>query len=266
VADEVPYWGPAQIKLYTTQGTWIDDACAIQYRARDEKSPKWGYFDQRYRTAAQGQSLIQGQLSIEFRYWGYLNAAIARAVRRHKEIELLTKKPFVGKVRSGEIPSHVLQYEPSVVLELLSEAAQSADKDMRDELFAKMQEHFWDTEDVEARRKAALAKLGTSDDSGVADLDEAEVAAAMVRPGQVPYGFDIMMIWGADHTTEVDPSLTAIIKDVNIIGESKAVEIGVPDGSRSIREVYTFFAKDIVSGLPQNAAPPNKKRAERFAR
>ena len=252
------YFAPPQVRIYVG-GVWMDDACGVQYRVRDDKTPKYGYNDRQYRAITMGHTLVQGQLQIEFRFNGYLRHAITRWKQLNKNIKKVNERdPRVGKPRTlaewagqdGKLdPTYLNSAEVTEGVGRAFAASQSLGVDAAAQ--AKMT--WW--------RKFNPKREGPANDMRDPQnnpyLSEAQLIRALIdqklwRPGLFSSGFDLLMAFGVKDTdlaSDFDPALVKVIRDVNIIGESQAIQIDVPDGSRSIREVYNFFAKEIVPGV-----------------
>ena len=215
-----PYPGPAQIRLYI-DGYWIDDACAVQWQVQDTKIPKWGYNDRLFRAVALGTTLVQGMLSIQFRYVGYLNGVVAKLAKNRAQAEELIER-VSAKEPVGGLPARFMLSSKEEIEAFAVEAAKGPDQGTA--VFEFLKNRFW---------KSTPGAWG----------DEGQVIKNQLgRAGTLP-PFDIQVRYNPNSE---DPALQQKILGVHLIGESKVVEIDHPDGSRPIREVYSFFAKDLT--------------------
>jgi len=247
------YWGPAQVRLYI-DGAWIDDACGVQYQIRDSKTPKYGYFDQFFRTVARGQTIVQGMLSINFRFLGYLRSAIEKQIRRRSD--------FARLVGGGDLPREnvrnlngVSNLTEAARLEVLSAMAQGYPPNLRNETFEEWKDKIWGIDSNDEWDRMMDRRLEKPGVLSTEESDERVERRSYQRPGLFTEGFDIMMVYGTQPVNESDPGLIRVIQQVHLTGESQRVEIDVPDGGRAIREVYQFFARDVRAGEPNGAVP-----------
>lgn len=246
------YWSPAQIRLYIA-GVWIDDACAVRYQITDHKTPKFGYNDRHWRTVAQGRTVVQGQLSINYRYNGYLRDVVEDLVARRKDFEALTGDDRF-KLETGQTYEDVYNMDIAARLEWIAGKAASAPPEIRQKRFDFFKKLIWGELSDKA---ASLYQEGEDDEyenvvAKNADSREAtKQRRSYQRPGLIPHGFDIMMVAGTDPGEEVDPALTRTIEEVHLTGEHFVAEIAVPDGGRALREVYNFIARRVVAAAAE---------------
>lgn len=248
------YWGPAQVRLYL-DGSWIDDAAAVQYQIQDNKTPKWGYFDRFFRTVAQGQTLVQGMLSIQFRFNGYLRSALEGQIKRRSDFKRMTD-PAEGLPRQnlGGLRD-IANLGDAARLEVLSSIAQGYPPDLRSFKFEEWKNKLWGLDDRDEFFRMNDQSAEKPDVSDAKEIQDRVDRRSYQRPGLLTSGFDIMMVYGTDPVNGEEPGLIRVIQQVHLTGESQRVEIDVPDGGRAIREVYQFFARDIRAGEPNGATP-----------
>jgi len=230
------YWSPAQVRLFI-DGTWVDDACSVLYRVIDNKVPKYGYWDQFYRTVAQGTTMVRGRLSIVYRYNGYLRTVIEDQVRRRKD---------ALELESGITADdyQILRLSSAERLEWLNDQAIHAPPALREKRF-----NFFKAKMFSTNGKGDLEQITLEiPNESPEDKEAKREQRAFMRPGLFTDGFDITMEFGAVLDKEKDPGLIRIIQNVHLTGESVVAEIDVPDGGRAIREVYDFLARDVRSG------------------
>jgi hypothetical protein len=253
------YFAPAQVRLYVG-GMWMDDACGVMYQVQDDKTPKFGYNDRQYRAVAMGHTLVQGQLHIEFRFNGYLRAAITRWRASRRDLERLSEKLTDPAYTKPKTLSEWAGQYPDLDPQLLStdqvfQAVQAA----HDRGFPAGQDAAQQAKEVWWKKlKPKREGPGTEDRDPQSNpyLSKRQLVKSLLdkklwRPGLFSKGFDLMILFGVkdtDDEQDYDPALMKVVRDVHITGESQRIQIDVPDGSRSIREVYTFFAKEIVPG------------------
>jgi hypothetical protein len=256
------YWGPAQVRLYV-DGAWIDDACGVQYQIRDSKTPKWGYFDQFFRTVARGQTIVQGVLSINFRFLGYLRSAVEKQIKRRSDFQRLTSSTVgLPRLNYGGL-QNIANLTDAARLETLSAMAQGYPPNLRNETFDEWKDKIWGIDSVDEWDRMMDQRLEKPDVSSSEEIKERVDRRSYQRPGLFTSGFDITMIYGTQPLQQTDPGLIRVIQQVHLTGESQRVEIDVPDGGRAIREVYQFFARDVRAGEPNGAVPSSGGAAVR---
>lgn len=239
-ADLQNYWSPAQVRLYIDE-VWLDDACAVRYVVQDDRTPKYGYFDRTFRAVARGRTIVSGELSINFRFNGYLRGAIQNAIQRRRDTDYLLDPGCRFRKQSPNF-EEVIQMGTADQLARLSLAAQSIQED-RDSWFQKYKDEYWGGN---ARYPSTVRPERTRQQA----YDE-----AYDRPSLTQQGFNIVIVFGTDTVGQRDPALTRVIQDVHLTNEMTTAEIEVPDGGRAIREVYRFLAKDVRSGNGRPAPP-----------
>lgn len=69
------YPTPAQTSIFIND-IWIDDAYRIEFRVQDPKYPLYGYNEPEFTAVARGRKLVLGNLTINYRFPGYLTSAI----------------------------------------------------------------------------------------------------------------------------------------------------------------------------------------------
>lgn len=237
------YWSPAQVRLFVG-GVWIDDACGVLYRVVDNKSPKFGYNDRTFRSVARGTTIVQGRLSVQFRFNGYLRSVIQDNVRERQEQDIMLSGFRVG-LYPKKVPDGVMK-DTATVLEWISSAAASVDSEQRQTAFEFLKQQFWGEKPSSKPSMTDQEGIRPSDSSDMRDL-RADLQV-LNRPGLLTPGFDIVMVYGEDPANVNSPEWVKVIQDVHLTDESQVIEIDAPDGSRPVREVYSFVAKDVAPG------------------
>jgi hypothetical protein len=251
-----PYWSPAQVRLYI-DGWWIDDAAALQWTVRDDKRPKWGYNDRTYRATAMGRTIVEGQISVLFRYNNYLLHVASKFTRRTVNSQVADE--MARDLRTGYkdstsyLPDSFVRGKPNDILDWLTKAAQSPERNAYNMAKAYLTTKYHKIKGIDG------AKLSSSTIANRAEyqqamqdgkMAEAEAILNFQRVGLLTRGFDIMIVYGTEHKDILNPAKVKFIQDVHITGEGQRAEISPPEGSTAIREVYQFFAKDVRAGRP----------------
>lgn len=221
-----PYYSPSQISLYIN-GYHVDDAISISYSVQDQKTPIYGYNDHEFRTLVKSRSIVQGELDIHFRFFGYLTWVIEKvnstleSLTSAKDLQLL--KHFKNVDKNMEVFSNI--GTPNKRAEAISILLSSGRhrQQRANELLDELKSRYW------RQPEDALDPQSRS------------------RPGLSSEDFDIVIQYG--NVIEKSHPLTSImIKGARIIGQSSVISGEVPDGGVPVRETYQFVAKSIVPG------------------
>jgi len=223
------HWSPAQVRVFVAND-WVDDAKMVRYQVTDNKAPKFGFFDRTYRAIAQGRTLVQGQLWINFRFNGYLVAAIANTIARRRDFLEATDQANKYKAKIGSSINDVFKLKEAACIEAISQYVANAPPSVREKRLDEIKDYLWHKQPKDAAG------------------EDAPNRKVFLRPGVVTKGFDIKITMGGNPGKELTPRLTKVIEDVHILGESFVANIEVPDGSRPLCEVYDFVARDIHAG------------------
>jgi hypothetical protein len=254
-----PYFGPAQVKMFI-RGVWVDDVCAVTYHVQDQKTPKFGYNDRRVRSWALGPTLVQGRLAINYRYNGYLARVIANNLKERYETDSDVQKRLKAL---ANLPFTQAMTDSDSVLDLGVMAAESLDPRNREMIFGLLkqgwdQPSFFNKFDT-IKKALALQQLQKGAMEVYNEHERAQAVAvrtweelAEQRPGLFTKGLDLAIMYGAEPADKIASDNIKVIQDLQITGESQAISIDVPDGSRAIREIYPFLAADIRPGPPRS--------------
>lgn len=98
----VEYFSGSQAAIYIGD-TWIDEITSFGYEVSNRRSPIFGYASQLYDAVSEGQILVQGQFSINFKEAGYLFLVLDRY-----------QKFFNSSYRSSLIPAGNTVDRPNV--------------------------------------------------------------------------------------------------------------------------------------------------------
>lgn len=221
-----PYYSPSQISLYIN-GYHVDDAISISYSVQDQKTPIYGYNDYEFRNLVQSRSIVQGELDIHFRFFGYLTWVIEKvystldSLTNAKDLQLI--KHFKNVDKNMEVFSNI--GTPNKIAEVISRISGPAPSRpiQAKGLLEELKKRYW------RQPEDALDPKSRS------------------RPGLSSEDFDIVIQYG--NVIEKSHPLTSItIKGARIIGQSSVISGEVPDGGVPVRENYQFVAKSIVPG------------------
>jgi hypothetical protein len=219
---DTPYISQHQ-PLVFIKGYWLDDAQSCEWQVSDPREPLYGYADQLFRDVAEGQTLVHGMLDINFRWKGYLHAALT-------EIDSQTLD-----FRSGGDTFDQAGIDPRRVpvagyRAYLEKAYQEFDIPGFQRLSRGVQAEFWDPAQQEDRPnfQGSLAR----------------------RPARYPNPFDLTIVFDpsdpADAQKRLDPQRVETIRGVRIMAQSKMIVNAVPGGGQALIERYQFIAQDVV--------------------
>jgi hypothetical protein len=80
------YYTPCNVGIYIG-GYRLSDAFRVDWDARDSKTPLYGWADDTFKAVSNGRKIITGRLVINYRYPGYLTAAIAEYQNQQSPID-----------------------------------------------------------------------------------------------------------------------------------------------------------------------------------
>lgn len=234
------YVAPAQTLIFIGD-VWIDDVCAIQISAQDEKFPIWGYNDIFFRANARGRSVVQGKLSIKFRSVGYLTRAIAEFQSVEDIAEKFNKDARVRQFGVQTIAElrNLSVTDPRTIVRLVAEAA-ALGGDNRD---------IEERADILRRINNQPANTGSSVLKSISDLAgrnrQSPPPAEFLRASlQMQRGVNLLLIYGNPDDID-DPERVEMATDVQFVGQTKVISAEVPMGGEPIVEEYPFYAREL---------------------
>ena len=240
-----PYFTPAQVSLYLNNYL-LDDACLIQYDVRDTRTPLWGYNDVLYRTVAVGQTVVQGRLSIKYRYEGYLMRVIQKA--RDRDAALPQDPSEISMMKRGSglgLSDEVLQSSTAAVLDYLDASAEAGDPGTYLRASDFLKSRFWDKQDVNSLGQADYARsmMGDISADSQAEREERNRSEGYNRPW-LAKPVDLRILHGQDSNIS-KPAFNRLIKGVVFDQQTYVADIDVPGGERVCSEVYSFIARNV---------------------
>ena len=210
--------------LIFINGFWLDDAQACEWQVSDPKEPLYGYADHLYRDVAEGQTLVHGMLDLNFRWKGYLYAALAHIDDIKNNID-----PKAGGDTFDQAPIDPRCVPVDGFKAYLEKSFQEYDIPGFKRLSRGLQGEFWDIEKQEDRPDArgSLAR----------------------RPGRYPNPFDLTVVFDPSDPTDsqkrLDQQRVETIRGVRIMAQSKMIVNAVPGGGQAVIERYQFIARDV---------------------
>jgi len=219
------YPSPSEVKIYIGEGSWVDDAYRIDYTVTNPRTPLYDYTSQFYKAVAEGHSIVQGQLVINYRFPGYL---------RHAIMGDLEKDP--GVLRSIEQASNVFE-------DLARGSA--ADKVRKLMGYKKLGA-------MKSAKQISNIMHGQHYNEPV-NLNEGSLSQRPMPP------FKILIKYGGDEAL-----YTKMIKGCYIIGEGQVISASATAGGdmsssgMPILEVYSFFGRTVEDRIERKAVAASK--------
>jgi len=207
------YPSPADVKIYIA-GEWIDDAYRVDYSVQAPKQPLYDYTSSFFKDVAHGQSLVVGNLVLNYRMPNYLKFAIDQKLERDPSI-----------MQALEETGGLVAY--------LTQAGSASDK---------------------VSRLLALKKTGSFKKAKqYANLLGGEIGGAPGRSSPLSIsqvkqpGFDIEIAYGGEAAKNY-----RIIADCHITGESQVISASAVAGGdlsssgMPIFETYSFIGRQLL--------------------
>lgn len=221
------YYTPCNVGIYIG-GYKVSDAFRVDWDARDSKTPLYGWADETYSAVTNGRKIVTGRLVINYKYPGYLSAAITEFTKGQNPIngaEIVKANDEFDQLR-GKSSEERVKF-----------LAQLAAKNYGDD------------------RLGTTAKdpfMGPNyDPNNIAGLIN-RMANYSIEAYKQKSTFDILVTYG-DILKEEHIEVT--LKDAYIVGQSQTISASATGGGdvsssgSPIYEIYSFFAKEIVEKL-----------------
>lgn len=253
------YFSGAQVSLYIGD-IWVDEITSLTYGVHQSRRPLYGYADQLFRDVAEGQVLVQGQFTINFKEAGYLFLILDR----YREVQrqggsVMNNRPFLTSDLSTKENIERLinnEFPESAKRQLLKDIAVSSSLGLVDLNRAQRQGFVSQSFGSAASSLTGFASSARQQGGiGLAEnmfeefedqlwsSDQEKLDNATRRADDPKLNpFDIYVAFGdfagdnaVNHTIEK-------ISEVRILGKSKQIVI---DG-QPIQETYSFIARNLV--------------------
>ena len=214
------YYTPCNVGIYIG-GYKLSEAFRVDWDARDSKTPLYGWADETYSAVTNGRKIVTGRLVINYKYPGYLSAAITEFTRGQNpinEAEIVKANDEFDQLR-GKSSEERVKF-----------LAQLAAKNYGDNALGSFASSF----------------SGSSIDFGNGLRDYG------IETYKIKNTFDILVTYG-DILKEEHIEVT--LKDAYIVGQSQTISASATGGGdvsssgSPIYEIYSFFAKEIVENL-----------------
>lgn len=211
------YPSPSNVKLYIGD-VYLDDAFRVDWQAQNPKVPMYSWADVNYRAVAQGREIVSGRLLINYRFPGYLRAAIE------------------GREGGSSIDETTLE---NVIRENVLEMSSASAHDRIEALMAANAKD--DNGYTLSMLESALKSIDSPNIKSSRFSNNSAYRAGATKP------FNIKIIYGDSEGFHLSKTLT----DCHITGESQTISgaaTGGGDMSSSgspIYEVYSFFCREV---------------------
>lgn len=247
------YPSPSTV-TYFINDILIDDMFRVDFQRKVNYQPIWGYDSRKFDFIAKGKEIVTGNLIINYRYPGYLRAAIKSAQESNDAIRVAAEREIESKQNSAigqgflqEIDSQILEDKSKTLSNLILKNSTSLFNRQVSEISAGTRTEFnigtFRNQSLVNELKSKLRSYYGSEpeeeqnNDFLSPLDEDDIIA-----------FDLTMSYGFEGRGQ---PYSRIIKDCVLIGESETVSAsaGISDDMSSsaqpILEVYSFFARTI---------------------
>ena len=223
------YPSPAEVKIYIGQA-WVDDAYRVDYSVSNNRVPLYDYTSPFFKTVAEGNHLVQGQLIINFRFPGYLKRALLN--------DLFYDSNYSNSVKTQtNIARDILNSNAAQRLDILLAAKRlgtfEATKQVSEDLFIPDREDGSD---------------------GLPELKKDPAVSHSKTP------FDIIIKYGGEESL-----YDKIIEDCYILGESQVISASALAGGdlgasgMPIFEVYSFLGRKLSDRITTKGSFNNLK-------
>lgn len=220
------YPSPADVRLFI-KGDWLDDAYRIDYNVSTPRTPLYDYTSKFYKDVAEGHTLVQGQLIINYRFPNYLRTAIEHHFMREPGVlkTLRESTSLYQDLAEGDSETKVRK-----LIELKRLGALKPAKQVSQGLYG----HTPGIPDVH------VDPLSSHDKTVISQSDIVT--------------FDIEIWYGGDEAL-----YSHTIRDCVIIGEGQVISAAALAGgdlsasSMPIFEVYNFFGKKVDAEIKKKA-------------
>lgn len=220
---QLSYPSPAEVKIFI-DGNWVDDAYRVDYAISTPRTPLYDYTSRFYKHLADGHTTVQGQLIINFRFPGYLQAALDNKLFRDPRV--LKALEDAGDMYR-DLAVGTAEDKLRTLMEMKAQGSLKPAK--------QVSQSVWGT--------GPHAVPGVS-------LDASARTHKNVLSQQDIDRFDLEIWYGGE-----EANYSHAIRDCVIIGESQVISAAAMAGgdlsasSLPIFEVYSFFAKRVESRI-----------------
>jgi len=249
---DLEYFSGSQMFLYIGD-VWIDEITGLQYSIHHQKTPIFGYASQYWDDVSSGQSMVSGQMSINYKEAGYLWAVLRRFKNISTAASFDTSKesfskqdkalgidPLRGPVDRRPVwGSNGTRINRESIERVVNGGGTRGDrykfyndlagyatfgvKNPRDRVFENIVEEFEDQIWAKSNTNQKLTKQIRNPVDPAFD------------------GFDIFVVFGNYEEPKANHTVQKIL-DVRLTGQMKTIRVG----GEAVQEVYDFIARTVV--------------------
>jgi len=221
---QMRYPSPAEVKIYLGR-YWVDDAYRVDYTVSTPRTPLYDYTSKFYKDVAEGHTIVQGQLVINYRFPNYLLHAIRGNLEQDPNVAKTMRESsdMFYDLAQGTAKEKVFKLLEMKRLGVLKPAKQAA----------------------------ATLYGGSLTFAPDRTLDAADTSAPVASQKDIMQ-FDISIKYGGEEST-YDHTL----RDCVLVGESQVISAAALAGgdlsasSMPIYEIYSFFAKKVDTNVTE---------------
>jgi len=229
------YPTPASVTYYIGD-ILIDDMFRVDFQRKVDHQPVWGYDSQTYDFVARGKEIVSGSIIINYRYPGYLKAAIQRYYENKNKTNQIVNNNIMGEEE--------VAYDPTFFRTLDKLDLENKVKVLGNQLIKNNRT----TVAMVSKLKENMRKLYGANGTTAEEADGSTEFYQSILDQKQIYQFDLSVRYGFQNVTG---GYIRRFKDCVIIGESETVNAAAGLGgdlsssAQPILEVYSFFAKTI---------------------
>lgn len=250
------FYPSPSVVTYYINGLFIDDVFRVDFERKVTHQPIWGFDSQTYDFVARGKEVVSGNIIVNFRYPGYLKAAIQHSKSAIKDVNvsmqdqnrsyIQTLDPLslsermkslsykMGPVKVDTVPTQNLDGSwnlhggPSINLRNVPGQKGGAGATMIGVLKEELMKKYGSMPQEESQESAIYSSV----------LDEEKITP-----------FDLVVRYGMQG---ISSGFVRVFKECVIIGEGQTVSANAGVGgdlsssAQPILEIYPFFCRTIV--------------------
>lgn len=243
------YFSGSQVSIYIGD-IWVDEITSFSYGIQHDKRPLYGYASEVFDDIANGQIIVQGQFTINYKEQGYLwavlqryknvqGAANLRSPISQEAFELDTRAPSARGISKAHQVSHRTIEQFPTMKEMLSGGLT---KDKTYEQYLSIAGYA--TSDVGSPRDKAFEDLMEGFENQVwGEHPEGLGFDNTVRnpTGRAYNDFDIYVVFG-NYTNDASNHTAQKIQGVRLTSQGKQIMVG----GAPIQEEYSFIARNVM--------------------
>ena len=246
------YFSGAQVSLYIGD-VWIDEVTSLSIALQEPREPLYGYADKRFRDMSEGQIIVHGQFSINFKEAGYLFVVLDRFHKMNGKVSVLEQvaKEYengniglggaYGNTKDGKIVQ-ALTVSKKDQQDAAEELAKIYTDTLKQRLLTgntKVIPNTRDLKDADETYKAFTSQFWQEELS-----EEIEELKVDRRPtNRKMNNFDMYVYFGDYKPASAQHAHTVQrVDSVYLTGQYKQIVIN----GEPIQEVYQFIARDLV--------------------